>query len=172
MSAFSPEQALFLRQLALPQIKAEHATTKRVLEAIPLDKGDFRPDPIAKTALELAWHIVAAEKRFLGGIPAGAFDFTPINRPDNVRNSAGIAQWFDVTFAANLERIERCTGDQLARIIDFRGMLQLPAVSYIQLMLNHTVHHRGQLSMYLRPMGAKVPDIYGGSADEPFQPPA
>jgi uncharacterized damage-inducible protein DinB len=44
-------------------------------------------------------------------------------------------------------------------------MFQLPAVGFIQLALNHSIHHRGQLSMYLRPMGAKVPSIYGESHD-------
>jgi uncharacterized damage-inducible protein DinB len=48
------------------------------------------------------------------------------------------------------------------------GMFNLPAVMYLQFMLNHSIHHRGQLSAYLRPMGAKVPSIYGGSFDEPM----
>jgi uncharacterized damage-inducible protein DinB len=161
----TPDQARFMLDLVLPTLKTEHQTTKRVIEAVPLDKGDYRPDTVSKTALELAWHIVAAEKRFLGGIPVGAFDFSPINRPESVRNSADVAKWFDETFAANLAQLERCTGEQLARIMDFRGMFQLPAVSYVQFTLNHTVHHRGQLSMYLRPMGAKVPSIYGESYD-------
>ena len=92
--------------------------------------------------------------------------YTPINRPESVRDSAGIAAWFDQTFAANREQIKRLSNEQLAKSIDFRGMFQLPAVSYIQFALNHTVHHRGQLSVYLRPMGAMVPAIYGPSADE------
>jgi uncharacterized damage-inducible protein DinB len=49
--------------------------------------------------------------------------------------------------------------------MDFRGMFQLPAVGFIQLALHHTIHHRGQLSVYLRPMGGKVPSIYGESYD-------
>jgi uncharacterized damage-inducible protein DinB len=57
------------------------------------------------------------------------------------------------------------TIDQLTRIIDFRGLFQLPAVVFVQVGLNHSIHHRGQLSMYLRPMGAKVPSIYGESYD-------
>jgi uncharacterized damage-inducible protein DinB len=161
----TPEEAEFLFALALPNLKNEHATTKRVIEAVPLDKGDYRPDPVSKTALELAWHIVAAEKRFFGGICAGSFDFTPINRPDSVHNSADIAAWFDQTFAANLEQMQGLSGEQLTRILDFRGLFQLPAVSYISFAANHTIHHRGQLSMYLRPMGAKVPAIYGESYD-------
>jgi uncharacterized damage-inducible protein DinB len=151
--------------MALPTLKTEHQTTKRVIESIPLDKGDYRPDAVSKSALELAWHIVAAEKRFLSGIPAGAFDFNPIHQPDSIKNSAGVAAWFDETFAANLQRLEAIGGEPLVKMVDFRGLFQLPAVGFIQLAMNHTIHHRGQLSMYLRPMGAKVPAIYGESYD-------
>ena len=161
----APDQAKFALALALPTLKTEHQTTKRVIEAIPLTKGDYRPDAVSKTALELAWHIVASEKRFFSGIPVGVFDFTPIPRSELVADSAAIAAWFDESFAANLSKLETLSGEQLARMIDFRGMFQLPAVSFITLAQNHTIHHRGQLSMYLRPMGAKVPSIYGESYD-------
>ena len=161
----TPDQAKFVLAMALPTLKSEHEITKRVIEAIPLDKGDYRPDAVSKSALELAWHIVAAEKRFLSGIPAGAFDFNPIHQPDSIKNSARIAAWFDETFAANLQKLEVIGGEPLVKMVDFRGMFQLPAVGFIQLALNHTIHHRGQLSMYLRPMGAKVPAIYGESYD-------
>jgi uncharacterized damage-inducible protein DinB len=161
----TPDQAKFLFATIIPTIKNEHATTKKVIEAIPLDKGDYRPDNIAKTALELAWHIVAAEQRFLAGIVSGVFDFTAINRPDNVRNSADIAAWYEQTFTANLAALEAATGEQLARTIGFRGVLELPAVGFLTLSQNHSIHHRGQLSTYLRPMGAKVPAIYGESYD-------
>ncbi len=161
----TPDQAKFILDTSLPTLRSEHQITKRVIEAIPLDKGDYRPDPVSKTALELAWHIVAAEKRFLSGIPAGAFDFSPIHRPESIKNSAGIATWFDETFAANLEKLEALGGEPLVKMIDFRGMFQRPAAAFLQLALNHTIHHRGQLSMYLRPMGAKVPSIYGESYD-------
>src|SRR5438046_10549247 len=84
------DQAKFLLGMSLARLDMEHQTTKRVIESVPLDKGDYRPDPVAKTALELAWHIVASEQRFLSGICSGAFDFTPINRPDSVGHSAHI----------------------------------------------------------------------------------
>src|SRR3984885_15595173 len=100
----TPDHAELILRLALPTLKAEHKTTKRVIEAIPLNKGVYRPDAISKTALELAWHIVAAEKRFLGGIAVGALDFTPIHRPASINDSAGIATWFDETFEANLQK--------------------------------------------------------------------
>jgi uncharacterized damage-inducible protein DinB len=159
------DQAKFLLGMSLPRLDIEHQTTKRVIEAVPLDKGDYRPDPVSKSALELAWHIVAAEQRFLSGICVGAFDFTPINRPDTIRNSAQIAAWFDESFARNVAQLRQLTGEQLAKPIDFRGMFQFPGIIFLQLATNHTIHHRGQLSMYLRPTGAKVPSIYGESYD-------
>jgi len=161
----APDQAKFVLSTALPTLKNEHQTTRRVIEAIPLDKGDYRPDAVSKTALELAWHIVASEHRFFSGIPVGAFDFSPIPRPESAANSAGIAAWFEESFAGNLRKLEELSGEQLARSMDFRGMFQLPAVGFVQLALNHTIHHRGQLSVYVRPMGGKVPSIYGESYD-------
>jgi uncharacterized damage-inducible protein DinB len=165
MSTMTPEQAAFLLQLELPAQKTEHATTKAVIEAIPLDKGDYRPDPFSKSALELAWHIVAAEHRFLSGIPAGAFDFSPIHRPETVKNSADIANWFEQSFIANFQKLAAMTPEQAIKITDFRGFFQLPAVAFSRFSLNHTIHHRGQLSAYIRAMGGKVPAIYGESYD-------
>ena len=159
------DQAKFLLGMALSRLDTEHQTTKRVIEAVPLDKGDYRPDPVSKTAIELAWHIAASEQRFLSGICKGAFDFSPINRPDSVQNSAQLAAWFDESYNRNIAQLKQLTGEQLARLIDFRGMMQLPAVMYLQLALSHTIHHRGQLSVYLRPAGGKVPSIYGESYD-------
>jgi uncharacterized damage-inducible protein DinB len=165
MPNLQPEQGTFLLNMALPSLKNEHAVTKRVIEAIPLDKGDYKPDPAAKSALELAWHIVAAEQRILGGVADGVFDFTPNHRPESVRNSADIAKWYEESFAKTLARVAATTGEGLVKVVDFRGMFQLPAVLYLTFASNHTIHHRGQLSVYLRPMGGKVPAIYGESYD-------
>ena len=166
MEPLQPKDAVvFFNMFSLPALKNEHRITSQIIEAIPLDKGDYRPDPVSKTALELAWHIVAAEHRFLDGIAAGAFDFSPNHRPENVKDSAAIATLYAKYFEADLARLSKMTGEQLVKIIDFRGMFQLPAVGYAQFNLFHSIHHRGQLSTYLRPMGAKVPSIYGESYD-------
>ena len=166
MSSLTAEQALvLLHAFALPSLQAEHPVTARVIAAMPPDKADYRPDTVAKSAIDLAWHIVAAENRFLEAIAAGAFDFTPAPRPDAIRTGEDVNRWYADRFAKSLDRLNALTGDQLIRTIDFRGVLQLPAVRYVQLGLSHSIHHRGQLSMYLRPMGAKVPSIYGESYD-------
>jgi uncharacterized damage-inducible protein DinB len=165
MTTLQPEQALIIRGFVLPNLKAEHLVTRRVVEAIPIDKSDYRPDAIGKTALDLAWHIVGAEHRFLDAVTTGAFDFTNTGRPDSLRTSADISAWYAETFDRDAKRVEALTGDQLVKTIDFRGIFQLPSVAYVQIGMNHSIHHRGQLSMYLRPMGAKVPGIYGESYD-------
>ena len=64
-----------------------------------------------------------------------------------------------------MQRLGSTTGDDLLRVGDFYGIRSFPAIGLIQLILNHTIHHRGQLSTYLRPVGAKVPSIYGPSYD-------
>ena len=161
-----PEDASFLlNDVSLPRLKNEYRTTKNVIAAIPLDKGDYRPDEISKSALDLAWHIVATENRFLDAVLNGAFDFTPAPRPDSVKNSADLNALYTADFEARFEKLSQLSNEQLLKIVDFRGMFQQPAVMFLGFLMHHSVHHRGQLSMYLRPMGAKVPSIYGESYD-------
>ena len=166
MNPLTPDQAtIVLESVGLPSLNAEHPVTKRVIAAIPDDKVDYRPDEIVKSAIDLAWHIVTAEARFLNAVAAGAFDLTPAPRPDTIRTADDVNRWYSEQFAKAVERLKQTSGDQLIKPVDFRGLFQFPAVVYVQLGLSHSIHHRGQLSMYLRPMGAKVPSIYGESFD-------
>jgi uncharacterized damage-inducible protein DinB len=166
MTVRTPDQAtLVLAASALPALNAEHPLTKRVIAAIPADKADYRPDPIVRSAIDLAWHIVASETRFLEAVASGAFDFSGSTRPESIRTPADVVDWYSERFAKDVDRLKTMTGDQLMKIIDFRGIFQFPSVLYVQVGLNHSIHHRGQLSTYLRPMGAKVPSIYGESYD-------
>jgi uncharacterized damage-inducible protein DinB len=166
MSTMTPDQAtLVLNAVGVPSLHAEHPVTERVIAAIPDAKVDYRPDEIVRSAIDLAWHIVTAENRFLEAVIVGAFDLTPLPRPESIRTSADVNAWYAPRFTATVGRLKALSGDQLTRTIDFRGIFQFPAVVYVNLALNHTIHHRGQLSMYLRPMGAKVPSIYGESYD-------
>jgi uncharacterized damage-inducible protein DinB len=165
MGLTADQAQVLLNSSFLPSLNAEHPVTKKVIAAIPNDKIDFRPDDIVKSAIDLAWHIVTAENRFLEAVINGCFDLTPVARPDAMRTGDAVNAWYAERFAKNIERLKQLSGDQLVTIIDFRGVFQFPAVIYAQLGLNHSIHHRGQLSMYLRPMGAKVPSIYGESYD-------
>ncbi|HET7108513.1 MAG TPA: DinB family protein [Candidatus Acidoferrum sp.] len=165
MISMTPEQAAFLLQYNLPAVKNEHRTTSGIIAAIPTSNADYRPDPQSKTAAELAWHIVAAEHRFYGGIVSGAFDFNNIPRPEGGITPENIVKFYAESFAKNFDNLTRLTPEQALKPIDFRGMFQLPAVAFLDLAMKHSVHHRGQLSTYLRAMGGKVPAIYGESYD-------
>ncbi|HET8924950.1 MAG TPA: DinB family protein [Candidatus Acidoferrum sp.] len=161
------EQAVFLLQnVYMGPLKNESRITKKVLEAVPADKADFRPDPISRTANELVRHIAAADNRFLEAVINGVLDTNPAMIPENVKTPQQIAAWYEERFAKNFEALGKLKGEQLTKIVDFRGMFQRPAVTFVMMGLNHTIHHRGQLSSYLRCMGAKVPSLYGESYDD------
>jgi uncharacterized damage-inducible protein DinB len=161
----TPDQAVFLRNLYLGTLKNESRTTKSILESVPADKADYRPDPISKTANELVRHVAAADNRFVETVINGTFDTNPSMIPEDVKTPVEIASWYEQRYAKNFEALAKLSGENLVKIVDFRGMFQKPAVTFLIFGLNHTIHHRGQLSSYLRCMGAKVPAIYGESYD-------
>jgi uncharacterized damage-inducible protein DinB len=161
------DQAVFLLQnVYMGPLKNESRTTKKILEAVPADQGEYRPEPAARSAIELVRHIAAADNRFVECVIKGVFDTSPSMIPENVKTPAEIAAWYEQRFAKNYEALTKLSGEQLIKIVDFRGMMQRPAVTFVMMGLHHTIHHRGQLSSYLRCMGAKVPSIYGESYDD------
>jgi uncharacterized damage-inducible protein DinB len=139
--------------------------TRRVVDALPGDRGDYRPDAVAKSAVDLAWHIVTAEHRFMDAVVTGVFDYSNTGRPDALTTTADVSRWYAATFEDDLRRVAELPPERLANPIDFRGIVTLPAVTFLMIGLKHSIHHRGQLSTYLRPMGATVPSIYGESYD-------
>ena len=105
------EQAIFmLQEVLMPVLKAEHRVTRAVLEAVPADKPDFRPDPFAKSAIELARHIAATENRFLEATIKGEFNTATGTVPDKVKTPAEIAAWYAEVFENNFEALTKMTG--------------------------------------------------------------
>jgi uncharacterized damage-inducible protein DinB len=164
----TPEQAAFLLTIYLPAIKKESQTTLHVLSAVPVCGGDYRPHPNSRSALDLAWHLASAEIWFLDGFLAGKFEMEDDSMPADICNSADVTACYAESFETKLDQVAKLSPDFWAAPLPFFGIYDLPAVLYLQFMLNHSIHHRGQLCAYLRPMGAKVPNIYGGSFDEPM----
>ena len=150
-------------------LTAEFGTTKRVLQALPDGNQDYRPDPKSKTGLELAWHIAASEVWFLECIARGEFGGNELPMPKSSMTGAEIASWYQDNFDKAIARVKALSPAEAGRPVSFFGIQTLPAVLFLGWANNHSVHHRGQLSTYLRAMGGKVPAIYGGSADEPMK---
>ena len=164
----TPEQARFLLDFTLPTLKHETATTAKVMAATPDANLDYRPSERCMPAAELVWHIASSDLMFLEGIVSGAFGKGP-EKPANITTPQQISAWYAGKMSGAIEKISAYTPDEAARILDFYGMIQAPAAGIITFALGHSIHHRGQLSSYIRPMGGKVPSIYGPSADEnPF----
>jgi len=159
------QQASIITEFLLPQIAQEVQTTAKVLAAVPDDRKDYAPHGMCMNAGTLAGHIAATDLWFLDGVINGQFAQEP--PPVQGNTSAELAQSYTKRADELLSQIKALSGDHLAKDVQFY-MWSMPNVTYLQFMQKHSVHHRGQLSAYLRPMGAKVPSIYGGSADEPF----
>jgi uncharacterized damage-inducible protein DinB len=164
----TPQEARIIADFLIPQIEQEVQTTAKVLAAVPEDKKDYTPESKCETkcmtAGELARHIAETDLWFLEGIIKGEFAQEP-----PVTNGPIAEMASNYTRRANelLAQVKQLSPDHLAKGVEFFTWT-LPNATYLQFMQKHSVHHRGQLSAYLRPMGAKVPSIYGGSADEPF----
>ncbi len=167
-AAPSPEFAKAYRDMMLQSLQHEAETTKKVIAAIPDAKRDYRPDPKARTAYDLAWHLVTVDVQFLEEIAEGQFKMEPRYK-DVPKTVAEIVTWYDKNFKRALEKTKTLSGEQLIKVLDFYGAFQLPAYMYLGFLNNHSVHHRGELATYLRPMGSKVPAIYGPSADEEWR---
>jgi uncharacterized damage-inducible protein DinB len=168
----TPEQAGFLASVFLPSVQREYLTTRRVLRAVPIEKNGFQPHAVARTALELAWHLASSDLWFLDGFLTAKFEMDDDSMPGDLTDTADIVALYEEQFEEKFPQVAKLSPEFWATPLAFFGMYEHPAVLYLQFMLNHSVHHRGQLTAYLREMGAKVPNIYGGSYDEPMPPPS
>ena len=140
----------------------ESKTTRNVFARIP-EGSDYKPDPKSRTARQIAWQIFCEEKMIIDALETGKVEWAPPPMPATMKEvveayeqqSAGLdARWKALT-------CERWNGQ-----LDFFGK-QRPASPMAWSFLFDIVHHRGQITTYLRAMGSTVPQIYGPSGDEP-----
>ena len=146
----------------------EAQSTTKLLRALPSTQYDFRPDAGGRSLGELAWHLAEGDAYMSFGIERGGFnmDVKPpsIERP---RSIEGLAPAFEQVHQEAVARIRKLKPEDLDRAIEFFGR-PMPIRDILWgMIIFHTIHHRGQLSTYLRPMGGKVPSIYGPSGDDP-----
>ena len=163
----TPEQGKLLCKIFLDTIQQETAATKKVMRAVPEDKKSYKPESKSMTAHEVAWHIASSEVWMMDGILDGKFTMgEPPAAPPTI---ASIVEWYETNHQDRVNKLSNLPAEKLVAPMPFFDGSEMPAVAYLNFMNLHSAHHRGQLSTYLRPMGSKVPSIYGGSADEPFQ---
>ena len=140
----------------------ETKTTRNVLARIP-EGSDYRPDPKSRTAREIAWQIVGEEKWLIEALETGKAEWTPVAVPDSMKE---VLDAYETQSADIVRRLNALSAERWDGMLEFFGK-QRPASPMAWGFLFDIVHHRGQITTYLRPMGSTVPQVYGPSADEP-----
>jgi uncharacterized damage-inducible protein DinB len=140
----------------------ESKTTRNVLSRIP-EGSDYRPDPKSRTAQEIAWQIVCEEKMIIEALENGKAEWSPPPMPASMKD---VLAAYEKQSATLPQRWKSLPAERWGGTLEFFGN-QRPASPMAWSFLFDIVHHRGQISTYLRPMGSTVPQIYGPSGDEP-----
>ncbi|MGH8072231.1 MAG: DinB family protein [Candidatus Entotheonellia bacterium] len=157
------EKALFLRFW-----QKEAPATRKVISRIPEERSDYKPEPKSRNAREIAWLVVMEEGALVEGLENGQINWQELPVPARVRE---ILDTYDQRHDELTRRLTQLDPSAWERQVPFlfQGQEVLRARGYELAweFLFDQIHHRGQLSTYLRPMGSTVPSIYGPSADEP-----
>lgn len=152
--------------------RAEHATTRRVLEAFPPDRWDFQPHPRASTAHRLAWTFVLEEGGMLAALE-GRFALPSGGFPPPPDDWTAVLAAFAAQHQQLVDAAASVTTDRLLTPVRFftgpREVGDVLTHDLLWFFLRDQIHHRGQLAVYLRLVDGRVPSIYGPTADEPWQ---
>lgn len=162
------------KQHLLDALEREHATTMRVLRAYPDDKSDFKPHPKSPSARELAWVIAMGHGLSARALTEGLDWSKPIaSRPAAPSKVSEAASAYDRQYAKLIEVVRGMDEAKLAETVQFfvapKTLGDFTKLDFLWFLLMDHVHHRGQLSVYLRAADGRVPSIYGPSADEPWR---
>jgi uncharacterized damage-inducible protein DinB len=158
------------KEMFLASFEREFATTLKVLKAYPSDKGDLKPHERSMSARELAWIFVVEQQVIVDGALAGAIDFSKMTPAPATMHDVIAA--YERIQPATVSKVKQASEAALNKTVKFpvapKTMGDLRVMDVLWGMMHDQIHHRGQLSVYLRMAGGKVPSIYGPSADEPW----
>jgi len=158
-----PDQAQFLAGVIGQNLQTEWMHTYKAINAINDAKKDYKPASDSRTAWDLAHHIAICDVGFLHAVANNSFANFPAKT--DAKTIPQLAEWYKKEMPKALEKVLALDGNHLAQPVESWGM-KLPSVQYLMFANNHMIHHRGQLTTYIRPTGNKVPAMYGESFDE------
>jgi uncharacterized damage-inducible protein DinB len=149
----------------------EHGKTRLVLHAFPAEQSEYKPHERSNSARKLAWTFVTEETMMLRAVSNEAVVGTPF--PPAPESWQTILDTFDEQHQRMMEKLRTADAASLNTVKFFSGPPMQPAdfppMEFLWFMLFDQIHHRGQMSTYLRPAGGKVPAIYGPSGDETWK---
>jgi uncharacterized damage-inducible protein DinB len=156
-----------IHEFFLKRWESELPAFGRVLRAMPDGQLDYRPHERSTTAGNLGWQLAEEQRVLCELLDTGVIDWKQRPRPDSVAEIVGA---WDVATEELRKRLEKLDEAKMAGPANFvmgdAGTWTDTIGNMLWGFLFDMVHHRGQLSAYLRPMGGKVPAIYGPSADD------
>lgn len=159
----------------LPEFDQEMANTRKTLERVPADKFDWKPHEKSMPMGQLAVHIATMPGWAAETINRDVLDVAPPDgpayEPPTVNSQEELVKLFDENVALGRAAIAGASDEHLAKpwtlLAGGREILTTPRVDVLRsFVMNHTIHHRAQLGVYLRLNDLPVPAIYGPSADE------
>jgi len=154
-------------EFCIARRKAELPAFVRVLKALPAERLDYRPDPKGRTAAELAWLLAAEEAGLVALLETGTIDWKEQSPPASVDEIVAAYERNAAAASERLARLDEAGWQKKGRFLMGGAAVWEDTVGeMVWGFLFDAIHHRGQLSTYLRPMGGKVPSIYGPSADD------
>ena len=147
--------------------KAELPTFVKVLKALPGGKLDYRPHPKSRTAAELAWLLASSEGALVELLDKGTISWKESPAPARLEDIVAAFERNSTAVDERLEKLDAAAWDRKGRFV-MEGMppWEDAVGQFVWGFFFDSIHHRGQLTTYLRPMGGKVPSIYGPSADD------
>jgi uncharacterized damage-inducible protein DinB len=156
------------KMLFLQFWEKEAPVTRMVISRIP-EGSDYRPDPKSRCAREIAWQIVREEIVLAEGLEQGVLDWQDIPAPASIKEVLGVYDRHHDNLTEKLKALA-VAGWERKVPFTYLGQEIMSDTGYGNAwgFLFDIIHHRGQMSTYLRPMGSTVPQIYGPSADEPM----
>jgi uncharacterized damage-inducible protein DinB len=166
------EKYMSIGQSMLPEYDQEIATTRRVLERVPLDKADWKPHEKSMSMAKLANHLRDMAAWMTPTIQMDSLDIGPdFVPPPPATNTKELLSSFDKAAAEGREALAGVSDDAMMKpwslLMGGKAVFTMPRIACVRgMILNHIIHHRGQLSVYLRLNDIPVPAIYGPSADE------
>jgi uncharacterized damage-inducible protein DinB len=157
----------------LPEFDQEMANTRKMLEAIPNDKLSFKPHEKNWDMASLATHLATIPSWGADTMNTESLDFTGYKPPAPATSREELLAQFDKGVASARAAIAGAADPAFAHTWTLSGngqtFFSMPRGAVIRsFVMNHLIHHRAQLGMYLRMAGAHVPGMYGPSADEPM----
>ncbi|HEU4510727.1 MAG TPA: DinB family protein [Pyrinomonadaceae bacterium] len=155
-----------LRDFYLRRAKAEFPVFLKVLKALP-DDLSYKPHDRSPSAEQLAWTVTYEMKALLDVVNTGKSDWENITPPSRDEMIASFEKW-STELLEKIAALDDASQDKNAQFLyQAQVVMEKPMMELVWDFMFDAIHHRGQLSAYIRPMGGKVPSIYGPSADDP-----